>query len=116
MLSFLIGYIVAGLATVGILTAMILIIGRMQENCPTTGPAAKLVSMTAASGFASIGAGGVLIISFVIPMMPNQPLIALLGALGLAAICLGLGFTHAVNTMRLVLAGNGARKSAADPT
>ncbi|EAQ44498.1 hypothetical protein MED193_10928 [Roseobacter sp. MED193] len=49
-----------------------------------------------------VGLGGVVLIGAVIPMLEGG-LLSLLPALGLVAICLGLGFSHAVATLRAVV-------------
>lgn len=85
------------------LTKMILVIGAMQSDCPENGATVRLVAVTVATGFCSIGAGGVLLIAAALPVLADAPIVSLLAGLGLASLCLGLGFTHAVNTLRLML-------------
>ncbi|MEL6888106.1 MAG: hypothetical protein AAFO86_05290, partial [Pseudomonadota bacterium] len=71
--------------------------------CPVTQARARAVSITIATGFAAIGAGGVIMIGAVLPMLDDAPFAALMLALGFAALCLGLGFTHAMGTLRAAL-------------
>lgn len=85
------------------LAIMILKIGLMIGDCPQSKSAARAASVTITTGFAAIGAGGVILIGAVLPLMQDQPLAALMLALGFAALCLGLGFTHAVATLRAVV-------------
>ena len=103
MLTIILGYTAISLATLGFLSRMILTIGRMIGDCPQSGAAARSAAVTIATGYSAIGAGGVLIIAAALPALHENSTAALLAALGLAAICLGLGFTHAVTTLRAVV-------------
>ncbi|MFN3207824.1 MAG: hypothetical protein ACE369_02255 [Roseovarius sp.] len=103
MLTYLLIFIGLSLIALVALTRMILLIGTMQKNCPETGAAARLVSVTVATGYCAIGAGGVLLIAAAFPILAQTPVVAFFLALGLAMLCLGLGFSHAVNTLRLAL-------------
>lgn len=98
-------YFIGTNALLAVLTLMILRIGAMMADCPENGPAIKTASVTIATGFAAIGAGGVILIVALLGVLQLEPVLALLLALGLAALCLGLGFTHAVGTLRLVALG-----------
>lgn len=98
-------YLIGTSALLAVLTLMILRIGAMMADCPQNGPAIKTASVTIATGFAAIGAGGVTLIVALLGMLQLEPILGLLLALGLAALCLGLGFTHAVGTLRLVALG-----------
>lgn len=104
MLTLALIYLAGGLGTLAVLCLMILRIGAMMGDCPSGGPAARPAAITVATGFAAIGAGGVLLIGAVLPMFAQHHIVALMLALGLAALCLGLGFTQAVTTLRAVLA------------
>jgi hypothetical protein len=97
-------YITLALAAVVALTLMILRIGALMTDCPGKGPAARTAAITIATGFASIGTGGVLLIGSVLPLFERDAVFAVPVALGLAALCLGLGFTQAIATLRDVLA------------
>lgn len=103
MLIYLLSFIGLSLVAVIALTRMILLIGTMQQDCPETGSAARLVAVTVATGFCAIGAGGVFLIAAGFPLLAQAPMMAFLVGLGLAVLCLGLGFSHAVNTLRLTL-------------
>lgn len=107
MLMYLIVLIGLSLVALVALTKMILIIGTMQQTCPENGAVARLVSVTVATGYCAIGAGGILLIAAAMPVLVDIPLVGLFVGLGLAFLCLGLGFSHAVNTVRLMLQ-NGA--------
>ncbi|MEP4196867.1 MAG: hypothetical protein ABJL99_14665 [Aliishimia sp.] len=96
-------YIVMSLAAVSALTLMILRIGSMMADCPDNGPAVRVGTVTVATGFAAIGTGGAVLIGAILPFLPHAPFMGLMLALGLAALCLGLGFTQAVATLRVVL-------------
>jgi len=98
-------YFIGAASLLAVLTGMILRIGAMMSECPKNGPAIKTASVTIATGFAAIGAGGIILIVALLAAIPLEPILALLLALGLAALCLGLGFTHAVGTLRLVAVG-----------
>ena len=96
-------YTTLALGAVIALTQMILRIGAMVGDCPVTQARARAVSVTIATGFAAIGAGGVIMIGAVLPVLGDAPFAALMLALGFAALCLGLGFTHAMGTLRAAL-------------
>lgn len=86
------------------LALMILKIGNLLADCPDNGLRARPAAVTIATGFASIGGGGVVLIGALIPMVGGHHNAAVLGALGFAALCLGLGFANAVTTLRAVIA------------
>ncbi|WP_146346492.1 hypothetical protein [Falsiphaeobacter marinintestinus] len=96
-------YLVLSLITVGALSVMILRIGRILGDCPQTGTAYKAAAVAVATGYAAIGTGGVLLIAAGIAMAPVPHMQALPVALGLAALCLGLGFSNAIATLRGVV-------------
>ena len=108
-------YIVLGFGALTALAAMILRIGIMLAECPDSGPSVRAAAVTIATGFAAIGAGGVVLIGAVLPLLADAPLVGFLAALGFAALCLGLGFTQAVGTLRAVMqdAGNKVNVTAA---
>ena len=101
----LIAYAVIGLSTLVALASMILKIGKMLGDCPESKSAARSAAVTIATGFCAIGAGGVLLIGAALPIMGNDAAFGVLVALGLAVLCLGLGFTQAITTLRAVLRG-----------
>lgn len=103
MLTYLLSFIGLSLLALIALTRMIVLIGSMQRECPETGPAVRLVAVTVATGFCAIGAGGVFLIAAAFPLLAQAPMMAFFVGLGLAVLCLGLGFSHAVNTLRLML-------------
>ena len=104
MLSALIIYFGIATLMVAAMTAMILKIGQLLAECPDNGPAVRAASITIATGYAMIGIGGVGLIGACITF--TNTLLALSAALGMAAICLGLGFTHAIATLRAVVQDN----------
>lgn len=104
MLILLLTYVILALGALTTLSLMILKIGTLLADCPNNTPATKAVAVTITTGFAAIGAGGVILIGAALPAFAEMPYFALMLALGLSALCLGLGFTHAVATLRAVLA------------
>ncbi|KJZ18027.1 hypothetical protein [Loktanella sp. S4079] len=105
MFSYLVAYFVPSMAIVMGLAFMIFKIGDRLSDCPASKTAAKVGAMTIATSFVTIGFGGVLIIAaFCIGLMPERLHVVLVPALGLAALCLGLGFTHAVASLRDITA------------
>ncbi len=95
-------YLILTSGLLSALTYMILCIGRYLNNCPGGAEAARPAALTVACGFAVIGLGGVATIGAAFFLVDHSPA-AVLFALGSATICLGLGFTHAVATLRAVL-------------
>ncbi|WP_341368171.1 hypothetical protein [Yoonia sp. BS5-3] len=87
------------------LSAMIFKIGEALAGCPSTGRAAKAGSLTIVTGFVAIGGGAILIIAAGVFMTLNEIAVeGAMAALGLSILCLGLGFTHAIATLRDVVA------------
>lgn len=105
MFIVLIAYAIVSLAVLVALASMILKIGAMLGDCPQSKAMARSASVTIATGYSAIGAGGVLLIGAVLPVLQNDAPLALVAALGLAVLCLGLGFTQAITTLRAVLKG-----------
>lgn len=95
-------YFSLGLLMLLCMARMILRIGTLLGDCPHSGRAARAGSVTIATGYAMVGLGGVVLIGAVIPLLEGG-LLSLLPALGLVPICLGLGFSHAVATLRAVV-------------
>lgn len=103
MFIFISSYALLAFAMLIALCIMLLRIGAMMSDCPDTGQRMRISAITIATGFAAIGAGGVALIgSGLIVSLPQTSLFGLTAALGLAALCLGLGFTQAVATLRAV--------------
>ncbi|WP_298858188.1 hypothetical protein [uncultured Sulfitobacter sp.] len=96
-------YIALGFGALAALATMILRIGTLLGECPQSKRTARAASVTIATGFAAIGAGGVILVGAVLPLMAEVPLTGFLGALGFVALCLGLGFTQAVGTLRALM-------------
>ena len=109
-------YIALAFGALAALATMILRIGALLGDCPqsraTAQPTIRATAVTIATGLAAIGAGGVILIGAVLPPFADLPLAGFLGALSFAALCLGLGFTQAVGTLRALMqdAGNTAAK------
>ncbi len=105
MVVYFILYFILAACALAALAVMIFRIGQALTECPNTGRAAKAGSLTIVSGFATIGAGGILLIAaLVVVAVPKMTVPGLMGALGLALLCLGLGFTQAVASLRDVVA------------
>lgn len=103
MITVMSTYLVLSLFGVGALSAMILRIGHILGGCPQQGTAYRAAGVAIATGYAAIGTGGVLLIAAGIAMAPVPYVQALPVALGLAAMCLGLGFSNAIATLRGVV-------------
>jgi len=95
-------YVALGFGALSALCVMILRIGTMLGTCPDTGAAARAAAVTITTGFAAIGA--------VLPIMQDAPMVGFLAALGFASLCLGLGFTHAIATLRAVILDRQAQR------
>ncbi|MGJ8595836.1 hypothetical protein [Sulfitobacter sp.] len=96
-------YIALSFGALAALATMILRIGALLGECPQSKQTAHAAAVTIATGFAAIGAGGVILIGAALPILEQAPLVGFLGALGFAALCLGLGFTQAVGTLRALM-------------
>ena len=103
MLMYLLTYIILGAGALIALAFMIVKIGGLLADCPDNGPATRAAAITIATGYVAIGAGGLILIGAVLPLLQDEALAAFFFALGLMAFCLGLGFTHAVGTLRAVI-------------
>lgn len=104
----LLAYPILALGALGILTAMILRIGRMLGDCPQSQARAQAAAVTIATGYAAIGLGGVFLGLAAVFVAQANPAVAL-GILGLVTLCLGLGFGHAIATLRAVTQPNAAQ-------
>ncbi|QBF33561.1 hypothetical protein CFI11_20435 [Thalassococcus sp. S3] len=79
---------------------MILRIGSLLGNCPKSMAGARATALSITTGFIAIGGGGVLLIGALIPLFADYPIMGFLFTLGLAAMCLGMGFAQATIIMR----------------
>ena len=114
MITLALLYIAMGFGTLAALATMILRIGALLGECPQSRATARAAAVTIATGFSAIGAGGVILIGAALPLLADMPLAGFLGALGFAALCLGLGFTQAVGTLRALMMDNAAKPAVAD--
>ena len=105
-------YFILGLGAVAALSLMILRIGALAGNCPETRRRAHVITISVATGFGAIGAGGVLMIGATLPWIVESSFAALMLTLGFAALCLGLGFTHAMGMLRAALSDQHAVQAA----
>lgn len=99
-------YFALAIAMLGALTWALLQIGERMSDCPVNGNTIKALSLTVATGFAAVGLGGVTLLAIMIPMAVSAPLQGFLGALGIAFVGLGFGFSQALSTMRDAVPGN----------
>jgi len=103
MIMLALTYITLALAALIALCIMILKIGALVGNCPQSKTAAHAAAVTVATGFAAIGSGGIIVIGSGLALADGAALPAFFLSLGFAALCLGLGFTHAIATLRAVV-------------
>ncbi len=103
-------YFTASFGLLAILNLIVLRIGAAMGACPQTGQIARAASVTLATGFAAIGGGAVLMIAAALPLLQGGAPATML-AMGLAALVLGLGFSHAMTLLRHAV--QPARQSAA---
>ena len=96
-------YIALGFGGLAALAIMILRIGALLGECPQSRATARAGAVTIATGFSAIGAGGVILIGAALALLAQASMAGFLVALGFAALCLGLGFTHAISTLRAVM-------------
>ncbi len=96
-------YFALALALTITLAGMILKVGTLLGECPDSGRAAKAAAVTIATGYTAVGFGGLILIGAGYVAIAPGELAGLLGALGLASLCLGLGFSNAVVTLRAVV-------------
>jgi hypothetical protein len=103
----LLAYFAVALGTLIALTRMIVLIGQGMADCPQTGRMARAASISIATGYLAIGLGGVVLIAAVIPALDGGSLVGrsviVLLTAGFASLILGLGFAHAVRTLRLLV-------------
>ena len=115
MILYSLTYILLGFGALAAVRTMILRIGAMLGACPDTCAAARAASVTITTGFAAIGAGGVIMVAAVMPLFPQTVFATFLLALGFVSLCLGLGFTHAIGTLRAVITDPKAQNRPARP-
>lgn len=102
MIPLIASYAALAFAILIALSIMLLRIGELMAVCPENGPRIRVSAISIATGFAAIGAGGVALIGAGLIVAADAQLFGLAAAVGLAALCLGLGFTQAVATLRAV--------------
>ena len=104
-------YFVFALAFLAALSAMILKISRSLGDCPQTGRVARAAGVTITTGYTAIGSGAVALIGSALPVVQGGAP-ATLFAIGFAALVLGLGFTHAITSLRDVVVSAQPRSEA----
>lgn len=85
------------------LAAVLVLIGRMAQECPETAGAARLGTWVVVTGFAAIGAGVIALIGAALPYVLQGGKSGLYLTLGLVAVALGIGFYNAATTLRDIL-------------
>ena len=96
-------YALFAFGTLGVLGWMILRIGALLGDCPQSRARARAAAVTIATGFLAIGAGGVVLGGAAAVYLAGN-LAFVVGILGFVILCLGLGFSNAVATLRAVIA------------
>ena len=107
-------YLTLALVALISLTLMILRIGSMMSDCSGL-PAARAASVTIATGYGAIGFGMVLMIGAGVVLFAETPFVGTLITSGFVALCLGLGFSQAISTLRAVLNTPAATAAATKP-
>ncbi|HHC29395.1 MAG TPA: hypothetical protein ENK80_02375 [Rhodobacterales bacterium] len=102
MIFALTSYFLIALTTLVALSLMILKIGHSLAACPDSPLSVRPATLTVTTGFVALGAGGVVLIGACIPAMDLPLASELFLGLGIASIALGLGFSHAIATLRAV--------------
>ncbi|MGV6811541.1 MAG: hypothetical protein ACWA47_04800 [Brevirhabdus sp.] len=97
-------YFPLAIATLLALAVMILKVGQSIATCPDAAPTVHPASLTIVTGFVSMGLGGVALIGAMMVALKLPPVLALFAASGLACLTLGVGFSHAIATLRAVTA------------
>lgn len=101
-LLLLAAYAVLAFGTLGVLGWMIIRIGALVGDCPASDARARAASLTIATGYLAIGAGGV-VLGGAVAVFVELNLAATIAVLGFIVLCLGLGFSNAISTLRAVV-------------
>lgn len=112
---YLIIYFVAAFLLLGVLDFIIYRVGCEIARCPKAPPGAHAAALAVASGYAAIGAGGVVLAGVIVPAANEFAIYGLFVGLGVACISLGLGFAQAMANLRANLDPIPAQASAAAP-
>ncbi|MEM7473266.1 MAG: hypothetical protein AAF340_18105 [Pseudomonadota bacterium] len=86
-----------------LLALMITRIGSVLGECPDVVPGFRAAVATICTAFVAIGTGGVFLAAVVVALLSNEAVFALFVGLGVASLCLGLGFTQAIANLRAVV-------------
>jgi hypothetical protein len=115
----LLAYFAIALGTLVALARMIVLIGQGMGDCPDTGRMARAAGTSIATGYLAIGMGGVVLIAAAIPALAGGSIAAtgviVLLTAGFASLMLGLGFAHAVRTLRLLVLSAAPRTAIPEP-
>lgn len=99
----LITYFSISFGALFLLAIMITRIGKVLGDCPDAVPGFRAAIATICTAFVTIGTGGVFLAAIVVALMANEAILALFVGLGVASLCLGLGFTQAIANLRAVV-------------
>ena len=99
----LITYFSISFAALFLLALMITHIGKVLGECPDAVPGFRAAVATICTAFVAIGTGGVFLAAVVVALLANEAIFALFVGLGVASLCLGLGFTQAIANLRAVV-------------
>ena len=75
-------------------------LGACPDMAQGTRAGLEAAALSISTGFLAIGAGGLFVIAGAMAAVDAPAPVALMSALGLGVLCLGLGFTHAVTLLR----------------
>lgn len=95
-------YFPLAIATLVTLAGMILKVGKSMTTCPDASPAVAPAALTIVTGFVSMGLGGIVLIGAMMVALELDAAFTLFAGLGLACLTLGVGFSHAIATLRAV--------------
>ncbi len=98
----LLTYFVIAFGVLFMLAVMITRIGTSMTECPNAVPALKAAVTSITTAFVAIGIGGVFLAALIVPIFGQFWQFGLLTGLGVASLCLGLGFTQAIANLKAV--------------
>jgi hypothetical protein len=86
------------------LAATLVKLGVWAAPCPATGAGMRIAATALAAGYLAIGGGGIILIAAGAELLsPRWTPGTIFAATGLAWLCLGLGFSNAVVTLRALV-------------
>lgn len=106
-------YLSLAFTALSALAGVLILIGRMAQDCPETSGAARLGTWVVVTGFAAIGTGLIALIGAALPYLLGGGKSGLYLTLGMVAIALGIGFYNAATTLRDILKSAAANQQQA---